>query len=289
MGIIPPGTQLSARDPDVAAWDSLSDDERRLYARMMEVFAGFLEHTDQQIGRLLDFLAKVGELDNTIIMVISDNGASAEGGPHGSFNENLFFNNVPETLEDGAAGDRRAGRAEVLQPLPLGLGLGRQHAVPALEARDLPRRHRRPVHRPLAARASPPGARSAASTRTSSTWSRRCWRRSASTPPSAIRGVTQSPIEGVCFAHTFGDAKAETRHHTQYFEMFGHRSLYHDGWRAVCPVPGPSFTEAGMGFGELEITEEKLRELDAKGWELYQLTEDFAETREPGRRSTGTS
>ena len=91
--------------------------------------------------------------------------------------------------------------------------------------------------------------------------------------------MTQSPIQGVSFAHAFDDAKAATRHHTQYFEMMGHRSIYHDGWRAVCPVPGPSFTEAGMGFGEMEITEEKLRELDAKGWELYHVAEDFSETR----------
>ena len=105
-------------------------------------------------------------------------------------------------------GDRRPGRAEVLQPLPVGLGLGRQHAVPPLEARDLPRRRRRSVHRPLAGAASRPRARCATSTRTSSTWCRRCWTRSASTPPAAVRGVTQSPIQGVSFAHAFGDAKA---------------------------------------------------------------------------------
>jgi len=91
--------------------------------------------------------------------------------------------------------------------------------------------------------------------------------------------VTQSPIEGVSFAHALSDPKAETHHHTQYFEMLGHRAIHHDGWRAVCPVPGPSFAEAGMGPGQLEITEEKLRELDAKGWELYHVDDDFAETR----------
>src|SRR5262249_54102732 len=93
-------------------------------------------------------------------------------------------------------------------------------------------------------------------------------------PPEQIRGVTQSPIEGVSFAHTFDDAKAESNHHTQYFEMMSHRAIYHDGgradgrdrWRAVCPIPGPSFAEAKMAFGEFALTEEKLRELDAKGW-----------------------
>jgi len=82
----------------------------------------------------------------------------------------------------------------------------------------------------------------------------------------------------VSFAHTFDDAAAPTKHHTQYFEMLGNRAIYHDGWRAVCPWPGPSFTEAGVGFGQ-PISSEKLSELDAQGWELYHVDEDFAESR----------
>src|SRR5262249_35567895 len=97
-------------------------------------------------------------------------------------------------------------------------------------------------------------------------------------PPERVRGVTQSPIQGVSLAHTFDDARAPTLHHTQYFEMFAHRSIYHDGWRAVCPVPGPSFSEAKLGFGDLRLTEDKLRELDAQGWELYHVDEDYSET-----------
>jgi hypothetical protein len=95
-------------------------------------------------------------------------------------------------------------------------------------------------------------------------------------PPASIKGVTQSPIEGVSFAHTFEDPLTASNRHTQYFEMMGHRSIYHDGWRAVCPWPGPSFTEAGAFFGE-PIPAEKLTELDAKHWELYHVDEDFAE------------
>ena len=98
-------------------------------------------------------------------------------------------------------------------------------------------------------------------------------------PPATIRGVTQSPLHGVSFAHTLDEPEAETRHHTQYFEMMGHRSIYHDGWRAVCPWPGPSFAEAGTGFGN-PISAEKLTELDATGWELYHVAEDFAETKD---------
>jgi arylsulfatase len=97
-------------------------------------------------------------------------------------------------------------------------------------------------------------------------------------PPAQIRGVTQSPMEGVSFRHTFDDVKAESKHETQYFEMFGHRSIYHKGWRAVCPYPGPSFKEAPVELGA-PITEDKLRELDARHWELYNVEEDPAETK----------
>ena len=88
LGVVPADAELSRHDPDVKPWDECSSDERKLYARMMEVFAGFLEHTDHHIGRLLDFLKMTGQLDNTLIMLISDNGASSEGGPTGSVNEN---------------------------------------------------------------------------------------------------------------------------------------------------------------------------------------------------------
>src|SRR5208283_2163943 len=87
-------------DPDVPEWDSLSADQHRLYSRMMEVFAGFLDHTDHHIGRVLDFLKRIGEFDNTLVMVISDNGASAEGGATGTTNEAQFFNNAQEPFEE---------------------------------------------------------------------------------------------------------------------------------------------------------------------------------------------
>ncbi len=278
LGILPPGTKLSPRDPDVAAWDSLGPDEKRLYARMMEVFAGFLEHTDHHIGRLIAFLEQMRLLDDTLVMVISDNGASAEGGPHGSVNENLFFNNVPETLEAGLAAIDDLGGPMVFNHYPWGWAW----------AGNTPfRRWKRETYRGGAA---DPfivhwPARIKAKGEVRNQYAHiidmvpTVLDALGLTPPAAVRGVTQSPIQGVSFAQAFADAKAETRHHTQYFEMMGHRAIYHDGWRAVCPVPGPSFTEAGMGFGEMVITEDKLRELDAKGWELYHVDEDFSETR----------
>ena len=285
LGLLPPGTKLSERDPDVAAWDSLGGDEKRLYARMMEVFAGFLEHTDHHIGRLLSFLEKMGQLDDTLIMVVSDNGASAEGGPHGSVNENLFFNNVPETLEDNLKAIDDLGGPKVFNHYPWGWAW----------AGNTPfRRWKRETYRggacdPFIAH-WPAGIKAKGEVRDQYAhiidMVPTVLDALGVEPPAAVRGVTQSPIQGVSFAHAFTDAKAETRHHTQYFEMMGHRAIYHDGWRAVCPVPGPSFAEAGMGFGAMVITEDKLRELDAKGWELYHVDKDFSETRQPGGRQS---
>ncbi len=100
MGIIPAGTELSAHDPDVPEWDTLPEDARKVFARMMEVYAGFVSYTDHEFGRVVSFLEEIGELDNTLFLLISDNGASSEGGPVGSLNEMMFFNGVPESIEE---------------------------------------------------------------------------------------------------------------------------------------------------------------------------------------------
>jgi arylsulfatase A-like enzyme len=277
LGLLPLNTRLSPRDPDVRAWESLSDDERRVAARMMEVFAGFLEHTDHHIGRLLDFLESTGQLDNTLIMLVSDNGASAEGWPARLDQREPVLQQRPGAARGQSQGAGRARRAEVLQPLSVGLGLGWQHAVPALEARDLPRRCRGPVHRNWPDRIAAKG-------KIRSQYAHlidvipTVLDALGIDEPQQLRGVAQSPLQGVSFAHTFDDRDPPTRHLTQYFEIAGHRSNYHEGWRAVCPVPGPSFTEAGMGFGQMVVDEVKLRELDASGWELYHVAEDPTET-----------
>jgi hypothetical protein len=198
LGVIPADAELSRHDPDVPEWESLSPDARKLASRMMEVYAGFLSHTDAQIGRMLDFLRETGELTNTLIMVVSDNGAIA------------------------ARGEVREQYAHIIDMVPTVLD------VLGLE------------------------------------------------PPTTIRGVTQAPLHGVSFAYSFAEADAPTRHYTQYFEMFGHRAIDHNGWRAVCPWPGPSFAEAEVPFGTA-ITAETLAMLDAEHWELYNSTEDFSE------------
>jgi arylsulfatase len=277
LGIIPQNTVLSRHDPDVQDWDKLSPDERKLYARMMEVFAGFLEHIDYHVGRLIDHLDNMGELDNTLIMVISDNGASSEGGPTGSVNENKFFNNVPDDLQQNIAALDELGGPKYFNHYAWGWAF----------AGDTPfRRWKRETYRggvsdPFLVH-WPKGFKTKGEIRYQYAHAidmvPTVLDALGIEPPAQIRGVTQSPIQGVSFAHTFNDAKAPSRHHTQYFEMFAHRAIYHDGWRAVCPFPGTSFTEAKAFFGQLTLTEDKLRELDAKGWELYNVMEDPAET-----------
>ncbi len=277
LGIVAADAELSRHDPDIARWDELSADERRLYARMMEVFAGFFEFTDHQIGRLLDYLQATGELDNTLIMVISDNGASAEGGPHGSVNENKFFNNVADDLQQNLAALDDLGGPKYFNHYSWGWTF----------AGNTPfRRWKRETYRGGVADGFvvhwPAGIKAKGELRHQYAHAidmvPTVLESLGLEPPTEVRGVTQSPIEGVSMAHTFGDADARTKHHTQYFEMFAHRSLYHDGWRAVCPFPGPSFEEAGVSFGMLELTDEKLREIDATCWELYHVEVDPAET-----------
>lgn len=275
LGVIPADSEISRHDPDVKPWDECTQDEKRLYSRMMEVFAGFLTHTDHHIGRLIDFLKVIGEFENTLIMVISDNGASSEGGPTGSVNENLFFNNVPESLEENLKQIDKLGGPNTFN----------HYAWGWTWAGNTPfRRWKRETYRggisdPFIVH-WPKGIKAKGETRTQYTHSidmvPTVLDALAVEPPASIKGITQSPIEGLSFAHTFDDVKASSKRHTQYFEMMGHRSIYHEGWRAICPWPGPSFTEAGAFFGA-PIPAEKLTELDAKHWELYHVEEDWAE------------
>ena len=285
LGIVPQDAELSRHDPDVKPWDECSPEEKKLYARMMEVFAGFLEHTDHHVGRLLDFLKTIGEFENTLIMVLSDNGASSEGGPTGSVNENLFFNNVPESLEENLKQIDELGGPNTFN----------HYAWGWTWAGNTPfRRWKRETYRggisdPFLVH-WPKGIQSSGEVRTQYAHAidmvPTILEVLGVAPPDSIKGVTQSPIEGLSFAHTFDDANTGSNRHTQYFEMMGHRSIYHDGWRAVCPWPGPSFTEAGKFFGA-PIPADVLTDLDANHWELYHVAEDFAENQNlaPERRT----
>ena len=274
LGVVSPDAELSRHDPDVPDWESLSPQARRLAARMMEVFAGFLSHTDRHIGRVLDFLGEIGEFDNMLIMVVSDNGASVEGGDTGTTNELQFFNYAPEPLEDSLAAIDELGGPTTFNHYPRGWTWPGT-PLSAGGSGKLPRRRQRPVPGALA-----DGIQARGQVRTQYAhlidMVPTVLDALGLEAPATIRGIAQSPIHGVSFAYTFDDPAASTRHRTQYFEMFGHRAIDHDGWRAVCPWPGPSFAEAGRPFGT-PITAGDLTDLDAHHWELYHVAADVAE------------
>jgi arylsulfatase A-like enzyme len=154
LGVVPKDTQLTERSKGLPAWDGLNPDQKRLYARMMECFAGYGAQVDEAMGRVVDAVKALPDADNTIILYIAgDNGSSAEGGLEGSLNENLFFQRLPREVAGQPQGHRRAGWPQTLQPLPLVLGPRDEHPVPVDQTGGQPfRRHPQSPHHQLAGR-----------------------------------------------------------------------------------------------------------------------------------------
>ena len=270
-GILPDGCELSPRPEWVPAWDSLSPDEQRLYARYMEAFAGFLSHTDHELGRLVEFLDGSGDLDNTVLVVLSDNGASSEGGPTGSVNDLRAWNMAPRSIDEGVARIDEIGGPLCHNNYPWGWTV----------AGNTPfRRWKREVHEGGVADPMivhwPAGTDGAGAVR-------RQYVHAIDVLPTLLEvlgveapgdlgGVPQTPVHGVSFADSLTDAAAPDHHHVQYYEIFGCRALYEDGWKAVTYHP---IQDTSVGFEE-------------DGWELYHVAVDPSEChdladREPGR------
>ena len=172
-----------------------------------------------------------------MIVLVSDNGASGEGGPNGSVNENKYFNGIPDTIEDNLQVPRRARQPAHLQPLPDRLGVGVQHAVQDVEAlRQLRGRHRGSDDR-LLAEADQARRASAASTRTPSTSCPTIYECLGVEMPDVVKGYTQIPLEGVSFAASLHDEKRTTGKQTQFYSMLGTRAIWHQGWKAASVTP----------------------------------------------------
>ena len=266
-GLLPPGTELSERPSWGPPWDSLSADEQRLAARMMEVYAGFLTHTDAQVQRVVDFIEELGELDDTIVVVMSDNGASAEGGAKGSFNEAYFFNFIPESLEENLARIDQLGRPGANNHYPWGWAWAGNTPLKRFK-RDT---HEGGVADPMILH-WPAKLGTAGGTRHQYVHAIDLMPTLLDLigiePPQVIRGVEQTPIEGVSFAASLTDADAASAHVTQYYEMLGSRALYHDGWKAVV-----FHTTPFMAYDGGDMT----KPFDDDVWELYHVAEDFSE------------
>jgi arylsulfatase len=267
-GVVPPGTVLTERPPWITAWDEMSDDERRMHARGQEVFAGFLTHTDAQIGRFISFLDELGELDNTIVVLLSDNGASAEGGRFGTINEHRFSARLPETVEDNLAHADDWGGFHSYNHYSWGWAW----------AGNTPLR----------------------------LWKRYTWLGGTRTPlivhwpdgiaatgevrdqfchvvdimptlldvcgverPAVIDGIPQDALDGASLRETFDDPDAPAPRSTQYFEMLGSRSIVHDGWKATTD-------HVSQGVPDEEALMLGSRDFDEDHWALFH-PDDFSE------------
>ncbi len=234
LGVVAPDTVLASRPEEVKPWAELTDDERRLAARLMEAYAGFAEHTDFHAGRLVDAIEAMGVLENTLIFYIAgDNGASAEGGLTGTFNEMVRLNGVGVGLEEELAHFDDIGTVMSYNHYPVGWA----HAM------DCPYQWTKQIASHWG------GTRNGMAVHWPAGIAARGEVRSqfhhvidivptilacAGLPaPDFVNGVQQQPIEGVSLAYSFDDGAAAERHTTQYFEMYGNRGIYHDGWTAV--------------------------------------------------------
>jgi arylsulfatase A-like enzyme len=268
-GIVPEDTKLTERPQWVQAWDDLTADERRMHARQQEVFAGFLTHTDAQIGRVLDSIERAGLLENTLVMVFSDNGASAEGGKDGSVNEHRFTAHVRESVEDNLAHYDDWG----------GFSTYNHYSWAWAWAGNTPHK----------------------------LWKRYTWLGGTRTPliahwprgiaepgtirsqfchvidlaptilaavglemPDVVDGVPQQVVDGQSLLGALEDPAAGEVHHTQYFEMLGSRSIYHQGWKATTN----HFSTGVLDEEELAVGS---RDFAQDRWELFDLTHDFSE------------
>jgi arylsulfatase A-like enzyme len=271
LGVVPEGTTLTERPPWVPDWDALSAGERRLYARMMEVFAGFLAHTDAQVGRVVDALRAGGLLDDTLVLLISDNGASAEGGPTGSFNEHRFTHDRVDDVADTLARIDDLG----------GFRAYNHYAWGWAWAGNTPFRLWKRfswlggVRTPLIAH-WPAGIAAAAAGEVRDQFCHAVdllptvLDVAGIEAPVTVDGVDQLSLDGASLRATFDDGDAPSPRSTQYFEIVGSRSIVHDGWKATTDHVG----------AQISVERERVpgsHDFATDRWALFRLDDDFAE------------
>jgi len=264
MGMIPANTELPPKPKDIKDWDALSADEQRLFIRQAEVFGGFLEQTDHEIGRVITAIEEIGELDNTLIFYIAgDNGTSAEGGFVGMYNEMTYFNDVTEKVEDLVPLIDKWGGPETFPHMAAGWAVA--FDAPFTWTKQVASdfggtRNGMTIHWPEGIKEKG-GMRSQfghvidiAPTILEAI---------GLPEPKSVNGTPQIPIEGTSLLYTFNDADAKERHTTQYFEMFGNRAVYHDGWfaRTIHRAPWQAVD---------------MPPLETDTWDLYDVHEDFS-------------
>jgi arylsulfatase A-like enzyme/uncharacterized membrane protein len=282
LGIVPADTELAPRPDAFPAWDSLSDAERRLYARQMEVFAGFSENADWNVGRLLDSVEEMGELDNTLVIYIwGDNGASMEGTTTGSFNETTFFNGVVLDAEEQLALIEKFGGVAELG----GFHTAPHFAAAWAHANNTPFRWGKQMASHLGGTRDPmviSWPRKIAAGGDVRTQFTHCIDIVPTVleviglpEPTRVDGVEQEPMDGTSFAYTFDAPEAEEQHTLQYFEMYGSRAIYKDGWWACTKLDKLPWDFSPQTLARFGPGGEWHPDQDV--WELYHLPDDFSQ------------
>jgi arylsulfatase A-like enzyme len=264
MGIVPKGTKLAPKPEAIQNWDQLTADQKRLFTKQAEVFAGFLDMTDHEIGRLLDAVEAIGEVENTmVIFVYGDNGSSAEGGMNGMFSEMTYFNGVQETVEDMLKKIDKWGGPETYPHMAAGWAV--MFDTPYKWTKQMGSDHGG-TKVGMAIR-WPKGIKAKGEVRGQFSHvidiAPTVLEAAGLPEPTMVNGVKQRPMDGVSMQYAFGDAGAKERHTTQYFEMFGNRAIYHEGWYARTIHRAP-----------WEATPR--RPLAEDIWELYEVANDFS-------------
>jgi arylsulfatase A-like enzyme len=265
LGVIPADTKLTPRPAEIPAWDDMSDDQKRLFERQMETFAGFAEHTDHEVGRLVAQLEAIGELENTLFFyIVGDNGASAEGGPEGAYNEMMALNGIIGTADQMMGHIEEWGGPNTFPHFAIGWA----HAcnTPFQWTKQVAShfggtRNGMVMHWPKGIKAKgevrgqfhhvidvAPTALEAAQI----------------PQPTMVNGVKQRPMDGVSMLYSADAPKAPDQRTTQYFEMFGNRGIYHEGWVA-CTRHSIPWLMVPLPAVKDDI------------WELYKVDEDFSE------------
>jgi arylsulfatase len=264
MGIVPAGTKLAPKPEAIQKWESLTPDQKKLFTRQAEVFAGFLDMTDHEVGRLLDAVEETGQADNTmIIFVYGDNGTSAEGGTNGMFSEMTYFNGVQETVEDMLKNYDKWGGPETYPHMAAGWAV--MFDTPFQWTKQMGSDHGG-TKVGMAIR-WPKGIKANGGLRTQFGHvidvAPTILEAAGLPEPKIVNGIEQHPMDGTSLVYTFNDPNAQERHTTQYFEIAGNRAIYHDGWYARTIHRAP-------------WEREPRRPLAEDIWELFYTPDDFS-------------
>lgn len=266
LGIIPQNTNLTERIAEIPAWDSLNPQQKKLYARQMEVFAAQMEFVDAQIGRVVESLKRIGELDNTLIFVTADNGASGEGGLAGTFNETYVLNGLQTPFDANMRHLANWGNEKTYPHYHAGWAMAGNTPFRYFKQSE----HRGGQHDALVVH-WPKGINAKGEIRNQfhhiSDIAPTIMEAAGVTVPKQYHGVDQQPMDGISMKYAFNDSSAKTRKQRQYFEMFGNRAIWVDGWKAVT-----------LHAKRMPWDVNVVLPFDKDEWELYNVDQDFSES-----------